>query len=184
MSHRSTVIRSARPTASRGLAGGFLCLVLAGLLAGPVQAAEPRKAAVFDFELIDTSLEGQMRGEQPAEQARLVLISDKLRELLAASGKYEVIDIAPVAAKVEAAGILHGCNGCESDFARELGAELAVRGVVQKVSNLILNMTIYVTDSQTGGHVDGMSVDMRGNTDESWLRGVSYIVRHRLAKEE
>lgn len=155
------------------------------ILAAPAgQAAEPRKAAVFDFELIDTSLEGQMRGKQPAEQARLVMVSDKLRQLLAESGRYAVVDIAPVAGKIDAAGLLYGCNGCESDFAREIGADLAVRGVVQKVSNLILNMTIYVTDARTGGHVDGMSVDMRGNTDESWLRAVSYIVRHRLAKTE
>jgi hypothetical protein len=147
------------------------------------RADGPRTAAVFDFELIDTSLEGEMRGAQPAEQARLILISERLRELLAQSGRYAPVDIAPAAAAIEAAGSLYGCNGCESDIARQLGAELAVRGVVQKVSNLILNITIYVTEAETGGHVAGASVDIRGNTDESWVRGVSYIVRNRLAAE-
>ncbi|HER20043.1 MAG TPA: DUF2380 domain-containing protein, partial [Chromatiales bacterium] len=148
------------------------------------RAGEPAKAAVVDFELIDTSLEGEMRGPQAAEQARLGLISDHLRELLADSGRYEVVDIAPAAAEIEAAGHLHGCNRCEARIARGLGADLAIRGVVQKVSNLILNMTVFVADAETGEYVDGMTVDMRGNTDESWLRGVAYIVRHRLAEEE
>lgn len=157
---------------------GFAVIVLNG---GTGVAAEPRTAAVFDFELIDTSLEGAMKGEQPAEQARLGLISDHLRRILADTGKFAVIDTAPAAAVIKNAGFLHSCNGCEADIARQLGAELAVRGTVQKVSNLILNVNIYVSDAKTGGHVDGMSVDIRGNTDESWLRGVSYIVKNRLA---
>lgn len=164
-----------------------LAACLVGLVAGlaadaGARAGEPKTAAVFDFELIDTSLEGAMRGAQPAEQARLTLISKRLRELLAQSGRYAPVDIAPAAAAIESAGSLYGCNGCESDIAQQLGAELAIRGVVQKVSNLILNMTIYVTEAGTGGHVAGASVDIRGNTDESWLRGVSYIVRNRLAE--
>jgi len=146
-------------------------------------AAEPKTVAVFDFELIDTSLEGEIRGPQAAEQARLGLISHHLRRLLADSGKYIVIDTAPATSAVEDAGFLHGCNGCEADIARQIGAELAVRGTVQKVSNLILNINIYVSNAKTGGHVEGMSVDVRGNTDESWLRGVSYIVRNRLAED-
>jgi hypothetical protein len=27
------------------------------------------------------------------------------------------------------------------------------------------------------------SVDIRGNTDESWSRGISYLVRNRLLRE-
>lgn len=166
----------------------WLAVLMAGLAVVVLEcavgtAAEPKTAAVFDFELIDTSLEGEMRGPQPVEQARLGLISSHLRRLLADSGKYAVIDTAPAASAIEAAGFLHGCNGCEADIARQLGAEFAVRGTVQKVSNLILNINIYVSNAKTGGHVDGMSVDVRGNTDESWLRGVSYIVRNRLAAD-
>ncbi len=68
-------------------------------------AAEgPKKAAVFDFELIDTSLEGEVRGTNPAEQKRLRLISNLLRRELAESGAYVVIDTAPAAATIKAAG--------------------------------------------------------------------------------
>jgi hypothetical protein len=34
--------------------------------------AEPPKLAIFDFELLDTSLEGEMRGPQADEHDRLI----------------------------------------------------------------------------------------------------------------
>ncbi len=180
MTCREPGIRRVLRRGRRGFVASVAGLALGFAVSTAPRAEEPRTAAVFDFELIDTSLEGAMRGSQAAEQARLLLVSERLRELLAQSGRYALIDVAPAAAAVEAAGSLHGCNGCESDIAHELGAELAVRGVVQKVSNLILNMTVYVTEAGTARHVAGASVDIRGNTDESWLRGVSYLVRNRL----
>lgn len=181
MMHEDSVLPRMTRRRRTYLAAYVIGLALSLLTGTDVRADKPRTAAVFDFELIDTSLEGEMRGQQPAEQTRLALISHRLRDLLAQSGRYEPIDIAPAATAIEAAGSLYGCNGCEADIARQLGAELAIRGVVQKVSNLILNMTVYVTESETGRHVTGASVDIRGNTDESWLRGVSYLVRNRLA---
>jgi hypothetical protein len=96
------------------------------------------------------------------------------------SGRYRVVDLTPVAAEIEAAGLLRGCNGCDVDIARELGAALSVTGVVQKVSNLILNINIYIRDTANGGLVKVMSVDIRGNTDQSWSRGVSWLVRNNL----
>jgi hypothetical protein len=140
-------------------------------------------AAVFDFELYDTSLEGEVRGENPEERRRLGLISDLLRRLLRESGRFEVLDLAPVAARIAAAGQFRGCNGCAVAIARDLGADLAVTGVVQKVSNLILNINIYLYDAESGRLAQAMSADIRGNTDESWSRGVSWLVRNRLLAE-
>ena len=51
---------------------------------------------------------------------------------------------------------------------------------VQKVSNLILNLNIEVRDAATDQPVYASSVDIRGNTDESWLRAVDWLVRNRL----
>ncbi|MGF6306682.1 hypothetical protein ABIB82_000829 [Bradyrhizobium sp. i1.8.4] len=53
-------------------------------------------------------------------------------------------------------------------------------GVVQKVSNLILNTNLYLRDVHTGQLVAAVSADMRGNTDESWSRATDYLVRNRL----
>lgn len=160
------------------------CALAVAAVAGVARAEEGvRKAAVFDFELIDTSLEGEMRGEQDAETARLVLISDYLREKLAESGKYSIVDTAPAATAIQAAGYIHTCNGCDADIARSLGADIAFTGTVQKVSSLILNVNIYARDAATGERTAAMSVDIRGNTDESWTRGVRYIVKNRLLAE-
>jgi DNA polymerase II small subunit/DNA polymerase delta subunit B len=41
-------------------------------------------------------------------------------------------------------------------------------------------MNIYLRDVQTGRLVTSMSADMRGNTDESWSRAMSYLLRNRL----
>jgi hypothetical protein len=55
-------------------------------------------------------------------------------------------------------------------------------GWVQKVSNLILNMNIVVRDAKTGQVILSKSVDMRGNTDESWSRALDWLVdRYLLA---
>jgi len=75
---------------------------------------------------------------------------------------------------------LQACGGCDVQYAQKLGADLAITGVVQKVSNLILNINIYLRDVHTGRLVTAVSADMRGNTDESWSRATNYLVRNRL----
>jgi hypothetical protein len=156
------------------------CLVVVPLLlvASPAPA-EPLKAAVFDFELLDTSLEGEMKGPQADEQRRLMDVTEQLRKGLADAGKFVVLDIAPVNAAAHASN-LQACGGCDVQYAQQLGADLAITGVVQKVSALILNMNIYLRDAHTGQLVKVMSADFRSNTDESWSRAMSYLLRNRL----
>ena len=155
-------------------------LALALAFAGVAQArAGAPKAAVFDFELIDTSLDGEMNGKRADEQARLGRAGDQLRKGLADSGKFVILDIGPVEADARAAN-LQSCGGCDVDLAKKLGADLSITATVQKVSNLILNMNVYIHDAHTGKLVTSMSADFRSNTDESWTRTVSYLLRNRL----
>ena len=163
-----------------------LCLaVLTAMpLGGAAAAAQALRVAVFDFELIDSSLEGEVGGPRADEQARLAMISDLLRRMLAESGRYDVVDLAPAVSDIAAAGYLHGCNGCDTRIAGDLGAARAVTGTVQKVSNLILNINLYEREVTTGDLLRVMSVDIRGNTDKSWSRGVSYLVRNRFLKTD
>jgi hypothetical protein len=128
-------------------------------------ASEP-KVAIFDFALVDTSPEGAANGPRADEQARLAWLGNELRQLLAKSGRIDIVNIGPVAGQARASD-LQACGGCDASFARELGANFSVTGWVQKVSNLILNMNIIVRDVGTGQVIWGKSVDMRGNTDES-----------------
>jgi len=148
------------------------------LLTGSVALADPPKLAVFDFELIDTSLPGEFYGSKP-EEARLVRISEQLRKALIESGRFQVLDIAPVRDAARHVN-LQACGGCDLKLAGELGAELEITGMVQKVSNLIINLNIYLRDVKSGDMIAATSADMRGNTDESWSRTMSYLIRNRL----
>jgi Protein of unknown function (DUF2380) len=139
---------------------------------GPTAA---QSVAVFDFELIDTSLEGAIRGARADEQERLARLSDQLRQLLRDSGRFSLVDITPIANEAQGSN-LQACGGCDIRLARRIGAELAITGTVQKVSNLILNLN----NASSGATIAAMSADMRGNTDETWSRALDWLVRNRL----
>lgn len=155
-----------------------LWLAILLLLSSSQAFADPPKLAVFDFELIDTSLPGEFYGAKP-ELERMNRIGEQLRKALAESGKFQVVDIAPVSDAARHSN-LQACGGCDVKLAGQLGADLEITGVVQKVSNLILNVNVYLRDVHTGSLVTAASADMRGNTDESWSRAMSYIIRNRL----
>jgi len=155
-----------------------LYLAIFGLWCGAANAVE-RRVAVFEFELIDTSLATSTTALLAEEQARLHLISDQLRQRLAASGHFSVVDIAPVAAEAQANN-LHGCNGCDAGFAKRLGADLAITGLVRKVSMLILSMSLHVREASSGRVIAVVNADFRGTTDESWSRALDWLVRNRL----
>jgi hypothetical protein len=155
----------------------FVALML--IAAVPAHAADPLKFVVFDFEMIDSSLDGQMNGPRADEHERLLRAGDQLRKELEESGKFRILDISPINAAAHQSN-LQACGGCDVKLAKQIGADIAVSGVVQKVSNLILNVNVYMRDTSTGRLVAGASVDMRGNTDESWSRAVHYLVQERL----
>jgi hypothetical protein len=157
-----------------------LCVLVVLMLpiSGPARADPPR-VAVFDFELVDTSLQGEVNGPRSDEKDRLMRAGDQLRKAMAESGKYVIVDIGPVNAAAHGRN-LQACGGCDVQYAQQLGADLAITGVVQKVSNLILNMNIYLRNVHTGRLVTSMNADLRGNTDESWSRAMSFLLRNRL----
>jgi len=140
--------------------------------------AAPR-AAVFDFELVDSSLGGELKGTLPEEKARLAKMAPVLREKLEASGRYEIVPLGEVEAQA-AAQNLQSCGGCDVLMAKKLGADLSITGVMQKISDQILNVNVYIRDVKTGALVDNYSAEVRNNTDESWARGLSYLIRNRL----
>ena len=148
------------------------------LLVGQGHAAE--KAAVFEFELIRSNVIPGVPENEEAEQLRLRMIGKRLRGHLGKSGRFELIDIAPVAKKAAATN-LQSCGNCADGFAREIGARYAFTGTVQKVSELILNINVYVHEAATSKRVTVASVDLRGNTDESWRRGIDYLYKNMLS---
>jgi putative ABC transport system substrate-binding protein len=54
---------------------------------------------------------------------------------------------------------------------------------VQVPTNLILNINLYMENIASGQMEFARSVDIRGNTDESWRRGLEYLLRNYLLGE-
>lgn len=156
----------------------FVAALLAVSFAPGVAQAATR-VAVFDFELLDTSTEADIRGPKPDETRRLAMISAEVRKKLTEAG-YEVVDLLPQQAQIDKDSPLRNCNGCDVDIARALGADIEVVGLVQKVSNLILNINFQLRDVSDGKVLRAASADIRNNTDESWMRGISYLLRNRM----
>ena len=154
-------------------------LLLTPIGPAPTEAADPPRLAVFDLELLDTSLQGQMNGPRADEHERLLRAGDQLRKELGESGKFRIVDISPANAAAHQSN-LQACGGCDVKLARQLNADLEMTGVVQKVSNLILNINLYLRDVHTGRLITAASADMRGNTDESWSRTMRYLIHERL----
>ena len=63
-----------------------------------------------------------------------------------------------------------------------MGGPALLHGWGQKVSNLILNINVYMEDAESGKMKFARSVDI-GNTDESWRRGLDYLLRNYLLRE-
>ena len=150
----------------------------------PAIAAEadlraPKSAAVLDFELINEMRDYENEETQAAQQRRLILISDALRQEFDQRRMYRTVDndaAAKLIADQKSRQDLRNCNGCELDIGRALGTDVVILCWVQKVSNLILNINIEVKDVASGKTLYTKSVDLRGNSDKSWLRGIRYMV--------
>lgn len=151
----------------------LLVAVMLLIAAAPVTAGE--KLALFPFELVNTGI----LPTQPEEAARVRMVEEISRQRLSEAG-FELVDLTPVAEAVAKVHALRDCNGCELELARRADARLAAVGWVQKVSNLILNINLQIRDAGSGAMVVLGSVDIRGNTDESWRRGIEYLLKYRI----
>ena len=152
-----------------------LALAVACAAAPAVAADDEQRVALFEFNLVNTSLEPT----RPDETARLAGMKQIATDEFVKRG-VTLVDTASLAADAAKVNSLHECNGCELDLARKVGAELAAVGWVQKVSNLILNVNMQIREVESGRLVRAGSVDIRGNTDEAWRRGIVYLFQRRL----
>ena len=151
-----------------------------GAWAGPLK--QGASAAFFGITFIDTSTEGAYQGAREDEAARVRMLSDFVKEKFTEKG-FTLLDNAPVQADIDRIANPADCNACDVLMARKLGADYSIVGEVQKVSNLILSMNLVVRDAESGAMARGLSVDIRGNNDKSWLRGMGYILRNNVFKE-
>lgn len=165
----------------RALVLTAFCLVPA-MAAAQAEMWQGKTAAFFGVHLIDTSTEGEINGVRPDETARTALVENYAATVLEEHG-LTLVDLGPVSEALGRVVNPADCNGCAIGMARDLGADYAVVSEVQKVSNLILAMNLYIFDAATGAQLRGQAVDIRGNTDDSWLRGMRYILTRNVFAE-
>ena len=153
------------------------------LLASNAALAAP-KAAIFPFDIRDVEQEGELIPKLKTEdQRRMKLVADELAALMKRDGTYEPVDLAPLAKEVDAASPFSKCNGCEADLAKKAGADLAVTGYVDKLSDSLISLQLFARDASTGELTKSMSAEIRGNTDELWLHGIRYLWKNRFNVE-
>jgi hypothetical protein len=141
-------------------------------------------AAAESVALLGVQFLNDNEGLEPtndAERARLAAIEGLFKQKLEASGRYTFLILPETTAAQVAEGPAFGsCGGCEFKYGAEAHADIAAWLVVQKVSNLILNINVYMVEVATRKAVFARSVDIRGNTDESWTRGLTYLIKNYL----
>ncbi|MCZ7593656.1 MAG: DUF3280 domain-containing protein [Hyphomicrobium sp.] len=145
----------------------------------PAGAADTRTIA-----FLGVHLQNDNAGFEPtsdAERARMAKVEELFKSKLEESHKFDFVAVpAELNKRITAGQAVGACGGCELEYGKELGAQLVAWINVQKVSNLILNMNVYMADVSTGKLVFLRSVDIRGNTDESWTRSIALLVKNYL----
>ena len=162
------------PLGSLVLAAGLL---LFGQLASAA-GSDPPTIAVLGFDLVDDH-------PDPARadllRGRLSAITKQLEQGLHDRALYRVLDTAAAQDLIDVQRarneFLYRCNNCLAEVGQRLGTRLVAVGWVQRVSELILNINVSVQDAQTGVEGLSKSVDLRGNTDETWTRGMNFMLR-------
>lgn len=140
--------------------------------------AEVPMLAFTGFELIDEQPDPARTALQPSRLARL---GEQMASGLHERGLYRIVETASVAAAVAQVRrdteFLYRCNGCLGPIAEAAQVRLVGVGWVQRVSQLILNLNLAVWDVPGDRMTLTKSVDIRGDNDESWRRGVDYMLR-------
>ncbi|SAL20446.1 hypothetical protein AWB64_01454 [Caballeronia sordidicola] len=171
------------PQLRRGFYRVALCVISVAVFSQA--AVAQRSIAVMDCTLIDDNASYNDADTNRTQQARLELVSKDLRTQLSERQLFRVANNAAASAMIAqfARGQdLNACNGCELQIGRTLNVERVGVCWVQKVSNLIININLRVEDVATGHALFQRSVDIRGNTDLSWSRGMKGLV-DRLAED-
>jgi uncharacterized protein DUF2380 len=136
---------------------------------------KPQKVAFVGFRIINDAMEPI----SDAENNRARLLDNILVDKLEQTGRFKFVPIPKaIAEQIDKGPFIGECNGCEIDYGRKLKADLIAWGTVQKVSNLILNLNVYMESVDSGKMTYIKSVDIRGNNDRSWTKGLEWMLRY------
>ena len=129
-------------------------MAFAGFAAG--KAAEPAapppiKLAVFPFELEDFSAAAAYIAPDDIDREQLRLSTEEARRLIAASGRYQLVDVGAANDEAVKAGKLRDCGGCEARIAAGLNADQSMLGIVTRISRTDYAVTYKIRDAHIRG---------------------------------
>lgn len=155
----------------------FAVVLLLSAFLAQSALAEP---APLRLAFLGVRLQNDNEGFEPttdAERNRLAMIEKQFMSSVVSSGSYSIVPLTDeIRSKIASGQAVGSCGGCEASFGQELKADRVAWITVQKVSNLILNVNLYIADPPTDKLIFLKSVDIRGNTDESWSRSLKYLL--------
>jgi hypothetical protein len=143
--------------------------------------AEPIKdVVVFDFEMMDSSAASGIIPQDELDTKYLAESTQVAKSYLQSGGAYRIIDAKPAAAELAKSGELRSCDGCEAAIASKLGGELAMTGIVNRISRTEFEMLIKVVDADTGTPVALGYTGLRMGANYAWPRGAKWLMEKRV----
>ena len=136
---------------------------------------------------LGTRFQNDHESQEPTSESeikRILSIETTLKSELETSGSNIFIPLSgDITSKVKEGQPIGECGGCEFDYGNILNADISAWILVQKVSNLILNINLYMVDVKDKKIILTQSVDIRGNTDVSWTKGIKYLIKNHIFKD-
>ncbi len=165
------------------LAPAIMLAALAAAGAAETVAPSPVKIAVFPFELEDFSGAAGYVPPDDIDREQLRLSVEEARRLIAASGRYQLIDVSAVNDQAAKAGKLRDCDGCEARIAAGLDADQSMIGIVTRVSRTEYAVTYRIRDVRSGTIVAVEQTDLRMGANVAWSRGARWLIQNRLLEQ-
>ncbi len=161
---------------SRSLIGIAVLAAVQGAAAEPI-----RSIVVFDFEMMDSSAAAGIIPQDEIDTKYLVESTQAAKSHLRSTGTYKIIDAEPAATEIARVGALRDCNGCEAAIASKLGGDLAMSGIVNRISRTEFEMFIKVVDTGSGAPVAAGYTGLRMGANYAWPRGAKWLMEKRVA---
>jgi hypothetical protein len=155
-------------------------MVLAAAQAAETAAPSPIKIAVFPFELEDFSAGAAYVPPDDIDREQLRLSTEEARRLIAASGRYQLIDVGNANDQAASAGKLRDCDGCDARIAAALDADRSMIGIVTRITRMEYTVTYKLRDARSGALVDVKQTDLRMGANVAWSRGARWLIENRL----
>ena len=165
------------------LAPAIVLSALAVAGAAETAAPSPTKIAVFPFELEDFSAGAAYVPPDDIDREQLRLSTEEARRLIAASGRYQLVDVSAVNDQATKAGKLRDCDGCDARIAAGLDADQSMIGIVTRITRMEYAVTYKIRDARSGALVDVKQTDLRMGANVAWSRGARWLIENRLLEQ-